>query len=122
MDSILTQLGIGGILALLVLDRVFAFLKGRGSEGAGALSPDYWQQTNKRLMGETIETLVLPILKTQTEILARLEARTGQNYDMHMKHGFLLDKIEESLERLRVTSHGSFQLLQQLVKHPKDID
>lgn len=121
MPDSLTSLGVGGILAILILDRVFAFLRIRGAEGqgltAGDQSPDYWQQANKRIMLEIIEGSVLPLLKAQTDILSRLETRYGSSYEQHLKNSFSIEEINKGVEKLRMTLHTHGDLLQRIAVH-----
>ena len=117
MNELLTQVGVGGILALLVLDRVFAFLKQRNRNGvtqAGDQPIEFWRDLNKKIMLESLESVVVPILRQQTEILARLESRNGTSFEMHVKHGYILEDIQKSLERLRITTHTNNEILQKL--------
>lgn len=113
----LTQLGVGGILVLLVLDRVFSFLKdkaGDDKDTAGGQTCDFWQQANKRTTSETLDASVIPILRAQTVILERLEARTGQNYEIHLKHSFMLEAQEKALDKMRGSLHLINEALQVL--------
>ena len=72
----MTEIGVGGILALLIIREVLTFLKTRKMSSrpntAGDLSPDYWQGEQRKAMTEVILTIVVPILTNQTTILAEL--------------------------------------------------
>lgn len=119
-EALITQVGVGGILALLILDRVFAFLRHRRNgtvvtSSAGEQSTEYWRQTNKDLMLIVVETTIAPILKAQTVILDRLETRSGTSYESQLKHAFMLEDIQKSVERLRLTSHANTDILQRLI-------
>lgn len=125
MGDTLTQVGIGGVLVLLILDRVFAFLKNKSSGDtsppkpdsnlAGNQSNEYWQKTTKSITAETIEAMVLPIQRAQTEILARLEVKSGQVYEMGLKQSYVLDDVNKSIEKLRVGQHAIGNSVQNLM-------
>lgn len=77
----LGQLG-AGVIVLVVLKEVFAFVKfwqngktgngnGNGSN-SGSKSPEYWRSEMRQASREIVEMMVLPILDKQTEILARM--------------------------------------------------
>ena len=117
----LLQVGVAGILVLMILDRVFAFvakqrMSREGAYGdAGAQSTDYWRKANKEVAQEAIEASTAPILRQLAEILGRLEMRSGQTYDMNLRQGYVIDDVQKSLERLRVSSHVANDHLQKIV-------
>ena len=104
----LQQIGVAGILVILVLDRVFAFVTKQrlGRDG------DH---------GGTSDVSSALILQSLAEILARLEQRTGQMYDMNLRQGFVIDDVQKSLERLRVSSHLTNDHLQKIVAKVSEI-
>ena len=55
--SDLTQLGVGATVALLILDKVFGFLKNKRKNGSGELSPDYWKMEIRKAVREELESL-----------------------------------------------------------------
>jgi len=74
MPENLTELGVGAAVALLILDRVFSFLKAaRNNHGknksAGELPPDYWDRRYDKL--EAMHMTNLELLK---EVKIRVEA------------------------------------------------
>lgn len=77
MDTLLTQVGVGGIFTVLVLREVFTFLKTRKANGAsGDQSVEFWQQQQQLIIAENLKMSVIPILDKQTAILD--EIRLGQ--------------------------------------------
>ncbi len=56
MNETLTQLGVGGILVILVLREVFGFLKARGTNGKGRSTCDECASALKELLGIAGET------------------------------------------------------------------
>ena len=120
MGEYLQQVGVAGILIILVLDRVFAFLaKQRSREGdrvdAGAQTTDYWRKANREVAVDAIESSTGPILRSLADILSRLEARSGQMYDMALRQGYVIDDAQKSLDKLRVSSHVANEQLQKIV-------
>ena len=115
------DLGVAAILVIMVLDRVFAFVtKLRlGREGdrseAGAQSTDYWRKANREAAADAIESSTGPVLRQLADILGRLEARSGQMYDMNLRQGFVIDDVQKSVDRLRVSSHVANDQLQKIV-------
>lgn len=67
----LTQLGVGGIFAILVIREVLGFLKERKTNGLDAGARRGGAQS-ERAVAETLKTMVLPILENQTIILRDL--------------------------------------------------
>ena len=83
-DQALLQVGVGGILAILIIREVLNFLRARpdASDRAGDASPEYWQAEARKAMTEVMVTIIVPILATQTTILTELQknaAITNQN-------------------------------------------
>src|SRR3990167_1495078 len=121
MGEYLQQVGVAGILVILVLDRVFAFLAKQrlGREGdrvdAGAQTTDYWRKANREAAADAIESSTGPILRSLADILSRLEARSGQMYDMNLRQGFVIDDVQKSVEKLRASSHVANEHLQKIV-------
>ena len=119
MGDLITQIGVGGVLALMIIDRVLTHLKGRNGSSSGDQPVDYWRNTFKEIVIGSMDGSVTPILRAQTEILSRLEQRSGQNYEMHLKQMFMLEDLQKSIERLRASSHGANDLLQRLIEARK---
>ena len=119
MPETITQLGVGAIFAIMILDRVFAFIgKGKtradNGDNAGAQTPDFWRRANKEITIEVMNAIVVPILNKQVDILARIEARSGATHDLSMKQGFLLDEVHKSVDKLRATSHTMTEHMQKI--------
>ena len=117
MGNLLLNLGVGGVLVLLILDRVFAFLKQRKNgpnHRAGGQTTEFWRATNKGLIDEGITTLVLPVLKQQTEILKEFQALSARQFELILKQGFVLDAVKVDLEHLRASNHTIVQAVQRL--------
>lgn len=114
----LTELGVAAACVIFILDRVFSFIlqwkKGENGTTAGNKSPEYWFTANRRAAQEAIDMAVIPVMKQQAEILSRIEARTGLMHELMLKHGFVLDDVQKSLDRLRVTSHEIANRVQRL--------
>ena len=107
-DLPFTQLGIGGVLAYLVLKEVFGFLlpilRGRNGTGtgtgtkstsvttaAGDYPAEYWQAQQRQAISEVLITVVVPILSSQTLILSKLE---GLSVDMVSTMKVMMDRLE----------------------------
>lgn len=67
----LTQLGVGGIFAILVIREVLGFLKERKTNGLNGGARRGGAQS-EQAVAETLKTMVLPILENQTIILRDL--------------------------------------------------
>ena len=97
MDSTFTQVGIGGLLAILIIREVFAFLKNRKSNGAsGEQSKEFWQSEIRKITTEVIVTVVVPILSSQVLILVEMKKNQEQNNIQMMR---IITLIEERLKR-----------------------
>jgi hypothetical protein len=107
MDNALLQLGVGGIFALMVIDRVLTFLGRRKTlqEGlsltAGERSVEFWQRATHEAAADAVSTLVLPILHRQTEILGKLEQTTSREVEL------LIGLRAQLEEQQRFLSRGS---------------
>jgi hypothetical protein len=78
-------IGIAGV-AIVTVREVFRYLQSKkqnGSAGqhasAGSKSVDFWDEKLARIVAACMDASVLPILRTQTAILDRME---GYNRDM----------------------------------------
>jgi hypothetical protein len=72
MDD-LTQIGVGGIFAILVIREVLGFLKERKANGVSADARHSGTDSNHhRALADVLTTMVLPILENQTVILRDL--------------------------------------------------
>ena len=73
----LTQIGVGGILALLIIREVLRFLAGRKPKpdngSAGTKSVEFWQAQQRTAVREVLGDLIAPFLATQTDILRRIQ-------------------------------------------------
>lgn len=116
------QLGVGGILIILVLDKVFGFLKEKGdplpkkngSAIAGEQSTDYWRGEGKQIVKDALDSGVVNVLRQQVEILARLEARGSTTHEMALKTSFQIEDVNKNLEKLRETQHKISDGMQRL--------
>jgi len=120
MGEYLQQVGVAGILVILVLDRVFAFIKTQriGREpatDAGSQSTDYWRKATRESAQDAIDASTTPILRQLADILGRLESRSAGMYDMSVRQGYVIDDVTKSIERLRVSSHIANDHLQKIV-------
>lgn len=105
----LTNIGIGGTLALLIIREVLGFLKGRknGHTSAGDKSPEYWENANRHIMSQVIVSTVEPILLQQTKILDELRGVSTRQTEVLIKIAEGQDHIRASLHDLR----DQFQVL-----------
>lgn len=73
----LTQVGVAGILVLLILDRVFTFLRTyrqrAGNGQAGDQTIEFWRTQHRDMLMLVLESSILPILAKQTDILNELK-------------------------------------------------
>ena len=75
MTPDLTQLGVGGMFVVMVLDRVFTFLKarnGRTERSAGERSVEFWQQQQTLIITTVMRDSVTPILAAQQALMAKI--------------------------------------------------
>ena len=83
MDQI-TQIGVGGIFAVLVLQMVFKFLaqkRNGGKETAGDKTVEFWQAQQRASTKEVLRDELAPFLASQTEILREIRESTAQTRD-----------------------------------------
>ncbi|MGH9651680.1 MAG: hypothetical protein ACRD3I_14590, partial [Terriglobales bacterium] len=93
MEPTLTGLGVGGLVLILALREIRTILADRAGRkngnGAGGASgnkpPEFWQVEFRKATAEVFETLVLPLLKQQTEILGRLETAMQKLWEENLK-------------------------------------
>lgn len=117
------NVGALGILLLLVLDRVITLVKASRENSkdpdarpAGQQSVETWREHLRGTLGDALSEMALPIMNKQTDILARMDEREGRIHEMMLKHGFVLEDVQKSMEKLRVTNHEINSHLQRLVK------
>lgn len=88
------QIGVGGVLALLIIREVLRFLKQRqpasGAVSAGAQSPEYWQAEQRKAITDVVVSIVVPILSNQNAILNEL--RVSQT-EMNKNMAIMLDRL-----------------------------
>lgn len=95
MGETLTQIGVGGVFALLVIREVLSFLKSRkngSTKLAGELTSDYWQAEQRKATSEIIIAIVVPILSNQTAILNELRIEHGK---VSQSLAIVLDRMVE---------------------------
>lgn len=93
MNDALLQLGVGGILAILVIREVLGFLRRRNADGvglAGEQSVDYWRRQHYEAARQATVDVMTPML---------LE----------------LHEIRSDTTRLRESQHRGVELQQQLL-------
>lgn len=96
MPDVLMQLGVGGIVALLVIREVLGFLNKRKENGqkkervAGEMSPEFWQADYRKAVTEVVASIVVPILASQTSILSEMQR---SNQDVSQKIAIILDRL-----------------------------
>lgn len=95
MDSnIITQIGIGGIFAVLILQLVFNYLKSRNGNlrdnPAGSKSVEFWQIEQRRAIKESLDIFLI----SQIKVLERIEHSVGTICDR-------LNTLEERLRERR---------------------
>jgi hypothetical protein len=73
MNETITQLGIGGVLALLIIREVLGFLKakknGVGGNHSGEKSVEFWRGQIRQTMSDVVAAELLPAIQEQTHIL-----------------------------------------------------
>ena len=96
MADNLTQIGVGGIFALLVIREVLAFLNVRkqanGRMTAGEHTAEFWQADQRKAVAETISITVLPILANQTAILNEMRIN---NAETNRNIAVMLDRLTQ---------------------------
>lgn len=101
MNETLTQVGVGGLLALLVLREVFQFLKtrrhashdnGAAIKTAGDFPPEYWQNEQRKAIADVVITVVVPLLTGQATILNELRL---SNQDVARTLAVILDRMTQ---------------------------
>lgn len=82
MPENLTQVGVGGLLALALIKMVLEFLgkqktpnahHANGNGTAGSKSTEYWQIECRKIVAEVLATNVVPILVAHSQSLKNLE-------------------------------------------------
>ena len=107
MNETLTQLGIGGIFALLIIREVLTFLKAKKENGkngaAGERSVEYWQQQFGLVIDHSINTNVKGRIDAlhagHLALLAELKSAQLSSRETTTKMIGLLERIERLLDR-----------------------
>lgn len=111
MDQLLLQVGVGGIFAILVLDKVFQFLEKHNRKGGAALQPPGF------CPAISTEERVLPVLREIHKWLSA-EDQDGvkkiYNNRRHLEKG--LDKMIESIDSLSKSVHEQNIVLRGVVE------
>ena len=89
-----TNLGMGAVVALLILDRAKGLIvaaRAKSGEGdSGSKDPSYWKMTFSTIVNDSLDERVSPILKEQTEIMRKqntLTERLVTLTEMHINGG-----------------------------------
>lgn len=74
MDSLLTQLGVGGIFALLIIKEVFNFLAKRKTNGnaSGERPVEYWAVAIRSFVAQELSEKVVPDLIENRRIMQQI--------------------------------------------------
>ena len=106
----LTQLSVGGIVALLIVREVLSFLRQRNKRengsGAGEQTIEFWRAQNREMFSGVLAASVIPILEAQTVILGELKINDARSSENQMRIQFAMDSNKESVERLRTSNHA----------------
>ena len=87
MENVITQLGVGGILVLLVLREVFKFLSDRKIKNghnelrAGDRSVEFWQSEQKKNVKNGITEILAPFLAVQIDLLREIKDSSKETRD-----------------------------------------
>lgn len=116
-DPLVTQVGVAAIVAVMILDRVFAFLKTRknGGSTAGEQSTDYWRESHARTMTTAMDQMVVPLLRQQLELLKEMQIANSRHHDEQIKHTYMLEEIRNNLRVLDSSSQQTVHLVQQVL-------
>lgn len=103
MPDVITQLGVGGIIALLVIREVLSFLSKRKENGRrqflsiGEMSPEHWLAEQRKVATDVLVTVIVPILANQTSILAEkvelMREMQRNNHEVGQKIAIILDRM-----------------------------
>ena len=120
--TVFTQVGVGGIFVLLLLREVLPFIKAMqggvtSSAKAGDQTTDYWRANFQEMVANELRDSVIPILRTQTAILERMDARDTQSYEQHLRMSIAVEELGKSLAALRTTTHQVAGGMQALLSH-----
>ena len=78
-------IGIAGV-AIVTVREVFLYLQNKKlNGGAGQKSVEFWDEKFTKIISACLNASVLPILKSQTEILGRMEDYQRETYGMLKK-------------------------------------
>jgi len=94
----LQSLGVGGIIAFLLVREVLGFLKAKKSNGhSGDRSVEFWESTIRRLMNEALaQNLTLSEMCSEIEEIRK--DTTAIRGDMH----HLIDKVQALVLAVRI--------------------
>jgi hypothetical protein len=79
-----TQIGVGGMFALLLLRETFAFINkrgngnGNGKTDSGAQSVAFWQLEIRNAVNESVSQQIVPHLQAQTRVLEEIRDTMGE--------------------------------------------
>ncbi len=73
-NTLVWQLGTGGLFALLVVREVLSFLreKGRVLNGSGGKPVDFWRLELRTAVNEGLATTLKPLIETQVQLLREI--------------------------------------------------
>lgn len=92
-----------GALALLILDKVFAFVikqRKNGKESSGEQSPEYWQGKFREIVRDELAIFVERMQEARRQLLATLD-RVVENQEklVDLKH-HEIEKLQEGQDRI----------------------
>lgn len=102
-SSSIIELGVGGIFAILVIDRVLAWalkFKGKGNGRANGLNPGYVNQVQNHMANAIEANTKIESIDKNTDELCKCMALLAQNQNQGTK---ILEKISDSQIALTTT-------------------
>ena len=99
MTEALTQVGVGGIFAVILIREVLGFLAKRKNSQtvlAGEMPPEYWQAEQRKAITEVMVTTIVPLLANHQTILFN---QTQILNEMRASHADLNRNMAVMLER-----------------------
>ena len=115
-EPTVVSVGVGGILALMILDKVLPYLTKRESNGQRhvVLGSEQCRTISREVVNECLALQVVPIMGRLADVLSRIEVLITADREATIKSTLVTDAITVSLDRLRASNHDLVNAVQRI--------
>ena len=116
-EPTIVNVGVGGILALMILDKVLPYFKLGGNGSSGKILPlssEQCRTISRDVVTECLALQVVPIMGRLADVLSRIEVLITADREATIKAGVITDTITVSLDRLRASNHELVNAVQRI--------